>query len=243
MMADVFISYSHIDSKVADEICQLLDSEGISYFRDEKDIDWGNSINLEVRSTLEKTSAILVIISPASLKSYWVPYEIGYAIAFRKKILPYLTHPSLDVPGFISDLKYITSIGQVQEYFRSKFIDEKTNIQSPPILLEGTEQLSRLEKAYKLMPNLLQEMKNDLLSDKTGLVREFRVLRDEHIMFHSTKHRFVYYENQHEDLLNKIGLLEEFGFIIDITTGNLPIYRMVNEFIDLLISTNLIKSE
>ena len=153
-MTDVFISYSHVDAALADEMCQCLDDEGISYFRDVKDVDWGDSIDLEVRAALEKALTVIVIVSPASLKSYWVPYEIGYALAFRRRILPYLTHPSLDIPPFISDLKYITTVEQVQEYFRKKFPDEKNKIQSPPVLLEGTEQLSKLQKAYNLMPEL-----------------------------------------------------------------------------------------
>jgi hypothetical protein len=241
-MTDVFISYSHIDSAVADDICQCLDGEAISYFRDIKKVDWGDSINLEVRAALEKASAVVVIISPASLKSYWVPYEIGYALAFRKRILPYLVHPSLDVPPFIGDLKYLTTLEHVQEYFRNRFADEKNNIQLSPTLLEGTERLSKLQKAYKLMPELLQEMRNDVLGDKTGLVREFFILPSEGASVNSSRQRFAYFESQHENLLNKINLLEEYGFLIDVTPKNTPIYRMTEEFVDLLISTGFEKT-
>lgn len=237
-MTDVFVSYSHIDSKIADEICQMLESESVTYFRDVKEIEWGDSIDLEVRSALEGSSAVIVIISPASLKSYWVSYEIGYATAFRKRILPYLTHPSLDVPSFINDLKYITSIEQAQEYFHTKFVEEKNSIYMPSELLRGVDYLSKLRKAYSLMPKLLQEMRNDVVSDKTRLVRELIILPSNGVMFNSSKHRFSYYENEHDDLINQIDLLEEYGFLIDVTPGNTPIYRMKEEFVDLLASTS-----
>jgi len=38
------------------------------------------------------------VISPASLKSQWVAFEIGQAKALGKRLLPLLTHASLDVP-------------------------------------------------------------------------------------------------------------------------------------------------
>ena len=50
-----------------------------------------------------------------------MPFEVGYASALGKKILPYLTHPSHDVPSYIRDLKYLTQVDQVRDYFSSEF--------------------------------------------------------------------------------------------------------------------------
>jgi insertion element IS1 protein InsB len=69
---------------------------------------------------LESSVAIIVIISPGSLKSHWVPYEVGYATALRKKILPYLTHPSINPPGFLADLLHIKSEEQIRDFFSLK---------------------------------------------------------------------------------------------------------------------------
>jgi len=149
---------------------------------------------------------------------------------------------SLEIPHFIGDLKYITTVKQVQEYFREKFPDEKNKIQPPPVLLEGAKQLAKLQKASNLMPDLLQEMKNDILSDQTRLVREFFVLPSEGASINGSRRRFVYFETQHDNLLNKIALLEEYGFVIDITPRNTPMYRMTDELIDLLISTTFAKT-
>ena len=76
-MYSVFISYSHVDAGVADEICSLLDEAEVSYFRDVKNIDWGDGINEHLRAALLDSQSVLVIISPASLKSVWVPFEVG----------------------------------------------------------------------------------------------------------------------------------------------------------------------
>ena len=117
IMHSVFISYSHVDSAIADSICSVLDSASVSYFRDVKSIDWGDGINDEVRTALLDSQSILAIVSPASLKSVWVPFEVGYCSALGRKVLPYLTHPSLDLPGYISGLKHISNLDDVSAYF------------------------------------------------------------------------------------------------------------------------------
>ncbi|MCX7424443.1 MAG: toll/interleukin-1 receptor domain-containing protein [Planctomycetia bacterium] len=131
-MTTVFISYSHIDASTADELASVLADLGISHFRDVKDINWGNSISSKVRSALDDCAAVLVIVSPGSLKSHWVPYEIGYASALRKIILPFLTHPSLDVPHYISDLNYTLGIEKVRDYFANSFTDDVKSVPKPP---------------------------------------------------------------------------------------------------------------
>ena len=117
-MPTVFISYSHTDSERADELVDALEELEIDVFRDIKNIEWGQSIRAKVMEGLESAAAIIVILSSGSLKSQWVSYEMGFATASRKRILPFLTHPELDVPAFISDLNYITNINDVKSFFQ-----------------------------------------------------------------------------------------------------------------------------
>ena len=117
----IFISYSHTDSEVADQICDKLDNLGIGYFRDVKNIEWGSSISSDVTQALSDAIAVLVIVSPASVKSQWVPYEIGYSTAKGLRILPYFVHPSTDVPGYMSDLKRISKLDELTDYFSNTF--------------------------------------------------------------------------------------------------------------------------
>lgn len=114
-MAAVFLSYSHEDAAIAAEVAAVLDRLQIDYFQDTKHVGWGAAITSTVRLAVRKCRAVIVILSPGSLKSAWVPYELGQASAIDKKILPYLTHPSLEVPAYIRDLNYSTTIEQVTE--------------------------------------------------------------------------------------------------------------------------------
>jgi hypothetical protein len=58
-----------------------------------------------------------VIVSPASIKSAWVPFEIGYFTALKRRVLPYLVHPSTDLPGYLSSLKHIATMEELSAYF------------------------------------------------------------------------------------------------------------------------------
>ncbi len=120
-MSTVFISYSHADTEVANEIAKILSDLKVDVFLDVKAIDWGDSITTKVLDALHTCAAVIVIVSPASLKSHWVPFEIGHAMASQKTILPFLTHPTLDVPHYIRDLNHVATAAEVRDYFTTRF--------------------------------------------------------------------------------------------------------------------------
>jgi len=130
----VFISYSHEDENVARDLSRMLLDLSIEHFLDLKDISWGDSITKTIRRGLESCTHIIIVISPASLKSSWVPFETGLALGKRTKILPFLTHKSLDVPGYLSDLHYATDLEQAQEYFEKERATSQMLPTKPPDL-------------------------------------------------------------------------------------------------------------
>ena len=115
----VFISYSRFDKSLVVELTCALDKRGVEHFLDEKDIEWGADFTEKIGEALRSCSAVLVVISPASLKSSWVPYEIGQAKALGKSVLPLLTHPSLELPGYLKSLNYKTELKEVLQFFDS----------------------------------------------------------------------------------------------------------------------------
>ena len=236
-MSLVFISYSHADSDLADSICEVLSDCGVEHFRDVKDIPWGGSIPSEVRDALERSIAVLVILSEHSLDSHWVPYEIGFAAALRKRLLPFVSESSLRLPLYISDLSHVTDLAQVREFFGEGGLQDAAIATSPgvPPTLEAV-----FSKLLALMPALFAEMKADL--NQEPLVREFVISPNKNVMFGHTKRRFTYYENEHEDLRNKVDLLEQHALVIDVTIGKAPIYRMAEELVAWLDASPLKRS-
>jgi len=232
-MSVVFISYSHTDATTADAIVAALDEVGVPSFRDVKDISWGDAISQSVREGLDRAAAVIVILSPGSLKSHWVSYEVGYATAKNRRVLPYLTHPALDAPGFIGDLKHVASPVEVKEFFESNpNWAEGVTGESEAAAKEDVR--SVFGKASKMMPDLLADMKNDLSGDNP-FTREFLPL-EPGVIFNHTEPRFEYRTDSHDHLFNKVGMLESLGLISACHVGkHFKIYRFGEAFVDLLL--------
>jgi hypothetical protein len=116
-LAAVFLSYSRIDGTIADEIARVLSELGVRCFRDVDALTPGEDFETKVLAALAECAAVLVVISPASLQSTWVSYELGYGRAWRKQILPFVTEPGLDLPIYLSRLHHLTSVESVREFF------------------------------------------------------------------------------------------------------------------------------
>ena len=86
------------------------------------------------------------------------------------------------------------------------------------------------------MPALIAEMKKDLEGNQGKFVREFFVMSRRHVLGGSEKPRFIYYEEDHDNLRGKIDILENHGYVTDVTPGNTPMYRMSEEFVQLVLN-------
>lgn len=115
----VFISYSHTDKDFAVNFSKRLTRAGIKHFRDAASIKWGESIPRRVREGLASATHLVVLISPGSAESQWVAYEMGYAHGKSVTLVPYLLHPSMRIPGFISNLRCIVTKKEESDFIRS----------------------------------------------------------------------------------------------------------------------------
>jgi hypothetical protein len=104
-------------------------------------------------------------------------------------------------------------------------------------LLSGRAELTSkgvpYQKIYSLMPELIEEMSIDL--KKTPLIRDFFVVSKKWVMNYGDP-CFVYYTEDHENLSSKIKILENYGFVIDISPGNAPKYRIMENFSEYLLA-------
>jgi uncharacterized protein YjbI with pentapeptide repeats len=87
-MAEVFISYARSDGDAAERLVKALRAINVTGWRDTADVAAGTSIAASVRDALDKSSAVIVLLSPRALHSEWVQFEIGAAESLRKKIIP-----------------------------------------------------------------------------------------------------------------------------------------------------------
>jgi len=227
----VFISYAHEDWALVDQMCERFTSSGLEFFHDKKDIRWGGHISSEVQQALERAGGVVVVVSPASVKSQWVPYEVGYATALRKVILPYLTHPSIDLPGYLAGLRYITDLDAIGAFIGQVLaIGESTVVSAPGEFSDAVRAVSVLSGIAPQMPDLLSEMREDVRNDETGLVADFLLLSIPDVAYQYPKAHFMYYESDHPNLRLKVDKLKDVGLIVELTSGNMLIYRMMPQF-------------
>ena len=122
-----------------------------------------------------------------------------------------------------------TATGAAGTYFAEKYTDQRRTKEQAKHLKDEFFNL-KIE-----MPDLISEFKNDLSQADNRLIREFFILPNKRVCFGgSEKPRFIYYEDEHKNLRGKIDMLENSGFLTDMTYTNTPMYRMTEEFVSLV---------
>jgi len=126
---EIFVSYAHEDSTIADHVSDVLSDLNVSFFKDDRSIKLGESILTEVHESIRNCSGLLVILSKASLSptSKWVPYEIGYARALGKLVLP-LVVDGAEVPLYLKGISYASSLEELRIYFEEAYPIAKIEI-------------------------------------------------------------------------------------------------------------------
>jgi hypothetical protein len=93
---DVFISYSHANSKQASQIKKALEDAKITCFMSEKDLRTGDEFSSRIRDALVHSREMCVLCSPDSLTSEWVLTEWGAAWAMEMTLVPILHQVGFD---------------------------------------------------------------------------------------------------------------------------------------------------
>lgn len=87
---DVFISYSTIDTSIANELRKSIENEGLSCFMSEKDIPTASPWVDEIRNAIHLSKRVLLLITPRSIDRPWILLETGAAWALQKELIPAL---------------------------------------------------------------------------------------------------------------------------------------------------------
>ena len=92
MRYDVFISYSRKDAEIADQICEALKENNITYFIDTEDISGGEEFSPVLAENIGRCMLFLFLGSKNSYESKWTPKELHFALNHKDNIaiIPYL---------------------------------------------------------------------------------------------------------------------------------------------------------
>lgn len=88
---NIFLAYSKEDRAWVSEFAKALEKEGISTWFDVLNLDPGERWLEKTQDALRASKTLIVVLSGHSIDSPWTFFELGAAVADRKKIIPILT--------------------------------------------------------------------------------------------------------------------------------------------------------
>jgi len=106
----IFISYSHQDKNFADKLAAHLVKHRARVWVDRWELSVGDSIVERVQSAIQEASALIVVLSKASVQSQWCKKELSAGLVReleerRVVVLPVLAE-DCDIPIFLRDKLY-----------------------------------------------------------------------------------------------------------------------------------------
>jgi hypothetical protein len=107
MALKVFISYSTKDLEVVNFVQSILAGAPVEVFIAENSVAPGTPLSPAIITAIKHCNLFILLWSHNSRSSEWVPQEIGVAKGENKQIMPVVLQRDLQLPGFISDLKYL----------------------------------------------------------------------------------------------------------------------------------------
>lgn len=112
----IFLSHATHDKWIAKILCEKIEQAGADTFRDDRDIQGGDSIPKTIKENMQKCDELLVLLTPESVGREWVLIEIGIAIGVERRIVPLLYHVDAEkIPAIIKDNRWF-ELSDVDDY-------------------------------------------------------------------------------------------------------------------------------
>ncbi|HEY9737274.1 MAG TPA: toll/interleukin-1 receptor domain-containing protein, partial [Trichocoleus sp.] len=121
LMTQVFLAHAETDTATMEQIRRSLWREGITVWTSTTDIRTGEDLLQAVERGIEQADNVVYLLSPASQGSQYCQYELDYALALNKRVIPVLVSPTPDeqIPPSLRGLQYVdlTDNLQLEDYW------------------------------------------------------------------------------------------------------------------------------
>lgn len=109
-MSRAFISYSRRNTNFAERLARDLTDAGIEVWIDFRQIHAGERWKDEIRRGIERSEVVIAVLSPESIVSEWVQFEVLYGREQNKFILPVMAASSMDLLGQSDVLRWLLDV-------------------------------------------------------------------------------------------------------------------------------------
>jgi hypothetical protein len=106
-VARIFLSYAASDKAIARKLTDDLTRHGAEVWLDQEQLKLGDDFDEKIVRNLEAAAAVVVLITPNSLRSRWVSREWRYALSRSTRLLPVLANGASfkDLPASLSNIQ------------------------------------------------------------------------------------------------------------------------------------------
>ena len=117
----IYLSYAESDRVVAKALSSQLARRGLSVWSPDEEVLPGDNVWLRIGEALKKSKAMVVLVSPESMRSEHVRREIEYALGdpnYEHRVFPVRVRPTNDIPWILRKLKILDakeSVAKVSE--------------------------------------------------------------------------------------------------------------------------------
>ncbi len=104
----IFLSYARADEDFAKALSSQLTRRGLSVWTTDDEILPGDNVWLRIGEALRKSRAMVILVSPDSMRSEYVRHEIEYALGdpnYEGRVFPVQVRPTDDVPWILRKFK------------------------------------------------------------------------------------------------------------------------------------------
>ena len=106
-MKNVFISYADADSAIARELVGNLSDTHVAGWMDHADVASGVAISRHIKESIQRASTVLVLVTPRSIESQSVQFEVGVAWGMGRHVIPVIIDDPKIVPDWVLQYQYI----------------------------------------------------------------------------------------------------------------------------------------
>ena len=109
----LFISYSRADADAADSLVQALEAQDFEVKIDRRDLPFGEEWRAGIRDFILASDTIVWLVSPASIGSRWVNWELGEVQGSGKRLMPVAIAPTRpeDLPEALGRIHLLPAEG------------------------------------------------------------------------------------------------------------------------------------
>ena len=107
----IFLSHAQSDRRLAKILAKDLSAAGFEVWLDAEEVPPGHNWAREAANALEKSDAMVVIVSPAAARSAWVRREVEFALGsprYAGRLIPVVAKPTDEMAWILNRLRPVS---------------------------------------------------------------------------------------------------------------------------------------